>query len=310
MTEKSFFQRLKQGLTRTRENLLGGLGNLFLGKKEIDEELSEALETTLIQADVGVNTTQKILASLTDRSQRKELDQANRLQTHLETILTSLLTPVALPLTIKADHKPFVILVAGINGAGKTTTIGKLAYYFKQQGKSVLLAAGDTFRAAAVEQLKSWGERYAIPIVAQATGADPAAVIHDAFQSAQSRKIDILIADTAGRLHTQQGLMAELKKMDRVIKKQDPTAPHETLLVLDGSIGQNALSQVAEFSQAIFLTGLVITKLDGTAKGGILFALAEKHPQLPIRFIGVGEQVEDLQPFDASNFVKAIIHQD
>jgi len=299
--------RLKKGLNRTRQNLTEGLANLLLGKKEIDDELLEDIETLLLTADVGVEATETLISDLIDRVSRKELTDPQVLFDVLREKMQVILQPVEKPLVLpeKMD-KPFVILVVGMNGAGKTTTIGKLAKRFQSQGKSVMLAAGDTFRAAAVEQLKIWGERNNVSVIAQQNRADSAAVIFDAVQAATARKIDVLIADTAGRLHTQDHLMEELKKVRRVINKIDNTAPHETLLVLDAGTGQNALSQVKQFHEAVDLSGLVITKLDGTAKGGVLFAIA-KQTALPIRFIGVGEQVDDLRTFEAKNFVEALL---
>lgn len=301
----SLFQRLKQGLLRTRDQFFSGLGDVFLGKKQIDEELLETLEAHLLAADVGSEATEKIIAELTEQVKRKELADASVLLARLQQLLVDLLKPSEKALVIDDRKKPFVILIVGINGAGKTTTIGKLAKHFQQQGKSVLLAAGDTFRAAAVEQLKTWGERNQIPVIAQQSGADPAAVIYDAVEAAQARGIDIVLADTAGRLHTQHNLMKELEKVVRVLKKRDPSAPHEVMIVLDGSIGQNALMQVKQFSQAVPISGITLTKLDGTAKGGILVAIAQKTG-LPIRFIGVGEAIDDLQLFHAEEFIKAI----
>jgi fused signal recognition particle receptor len=301
----SFFQRLKQSLSKTTAKLSEGIGNLFLGKKEIDAETLEQLETHLLSADVGVQATAKIIDTLTQQVARRELADSEALMSRLKTLLVEILQPSEKPLIIDSSKKPFVILMVGINGAGKTTTVGKLAKKFQQEGKSVVLAAGDTFRAAAVEQLKIWGERNKIPVIAQGTGADSGAVIYDALQAAESRGCDVLLADTAGRLHTQQNLMSELEKVVRVIKKKDPSAPHEILIVLDGSIGQNALVQVKQFSASVPVSGIVVTKLDGTAKGGILFAIAEQTG-LPIRFIGVGEALDDLQVFNAEEFVKAI----
>jgi len=299
--------RLKKGLDRTRQNLTEGLSNLLLGKKEIDEELLEDIETLLLTADVGIEATETLISDLTAKVSRKELTDPQVLFDVLREKMQSILQPVEKPLVLpEKTDKPFVILVVGMNGAGKTTTIGKLAKRFQAEGRSVMLAAGDTFRAAAVEQLKIWGERNKVSVIAQHDRADSAAVIFDAVQAATARKIDVLIADTAGRLHTQGHLMEELKKVRRVINKIDDTAPHETLLILDAGTGQNALSQVKQFHEAVDLTGLVITKLDGTAKGGVLFAIA-KRIGLPIRFIGVGEQVDDLRTFEAKNFVDALL---
>lgn len=302
--KKGLFQRLKQGLSKT-----GGGITSVLGKRKIDDELFEELETRLLTADVGIESTLKIIDSLTKTVKRKQLADAEALYDALAESMESVLAPCSQPLEIDESAQPFVILVVGINGAGKTTTIGKLAKRFQQGGHSVMLAAGDTFRAAAVEQLKVWGERNDIPVIAQGTGADSASVIYDALQAAQARGIDILLADTAGRLHTQDNLMEELKKVKRVLGKLDETAPHETLLVLDGGTGQNALKQAESFNDAIGVTGLAITKLDGTAKGGVLFAMAEKLG-LPIRYIGVGESIEDLREFDAREFVQALLARD
>jgi len=284
---------------------LNRLKNLFLGKKELDANVFETLETQLLLADVGVKATQQFMDHLSQKLKKNELKDVDAALKTLQEDMQALLQPCESPLIIPADKKPFLILVVGMNGSGKTTTIGKLAYQLKKQGKSVLLAAGDTFRAAAIEQLQTWGERNHIPVIAQKPGSDTASVIYDAFEAAKARKIDVLIADTAGRLHTQTHLMAELQKIKRVIQKLDPTAPHETLLVLDASIGQNALNQAQQFHQAMGLTGIALTKLDGTAKGGILFAIA-KELSLPIRFIGVGEKITDLQPFVAQDFVQAL----
>ncbi len=297
--------RLRERLSRTRTSLTEGLSSLVLGKKSIDDELLEELETRLLLADVGVDATQEIIGRLTERVSRKQLADAEALIAALREELLAILEPVSKPLEIPAEKRPFVILMVGINGAGKTTTIGKLAKQLQNQGRSVMLAAGDTFRAAAVEQLQVWGERNDIPVVAQQSGADSAAVIHDALQAARSRNVDVLIADTAGRLHTQQGLMEELAKVKRVIRKLDPEAPHEIMLVLDAGTGQNALSQAVQFHELLGLTGITITKLDGTAKGGVLFAIARKLG-VPIRFIGIGEGIDDLRVFDAAEFVDAL----
>ncbi len=297
--------RLRERLSRTRTSLTEGLSSLVLGKKSIDDELLEELETRLLLADVGVDATQEIIGRLTERVSRKQLADAEALIAALREELLAILEPVGKPLEIPAEKRPFVILMVGINGAGKTTTIGKLAKQLQNQGRSVMLAAGDTFRAAAVEQLQVWGERNDIPVVAQQSGADSAAVIHDALQAARSRNVDVLIADTAGRLHTQQGLMEELAKVKRVIRKLDPEAPHEIMLVLDAGTGQNALSQAVQFHELLGLTGITITKLDGTAKGGVLFAIARKLG-VPIRFIGIGEGIDDLRVFDAAEFVDAL----
>ncbi|MCP5163225.1 MAG: signal recognition particle-docking protein FtsY [Hahellaceae bacterium] len=301
----NFFSRIKQGLSRTRNSLADGLANLFLGAKNIDEELLEEIETLLLMADIGVEATRQIIATITEKVERKQLSDADSLYAALKLELKGLLQDHAQPLTVDKSDGPFVILVVGVNGVGKTTTIGKLARYYQQQGKRVLLAAGDTFRAAAVEQLQVWGERNQVPVVAQHTGADSASVIFDAVQSAQAKGYDLVIADTAGRLQNKEHLMAELEKVVRVMRKLDDSAPHEVMLVLDAGTGQNALSQAQLFRQAVGVSGISLTKLDGTAKGGIIFAIA-KQLGLPIRFIGVGEQIDDLRPFDAGEFVKAL----
>lgn len=302
---EGMFTRLKHGLAKTRNNLFGGMAAIVLGKKEIDAELLEEIETQLLVADVGVEATRGIIDTLTDQVKRKELADPEALFKQLQSLLMDLLAPVSQPLSIVEQHKPYVILMVGVNGSGKTTTIGKLAKRFQTQGKIVMLAAGDTFRAAAIEQLQVWGARNQVPVIAQQHGSDSASVIYDAMHAAQARKIDVLIADTAGRLHTQSNLMQELAKVKRVIQKLDDTAPHEVMLVLDAGIGQNALRQVEEFNHAINVTGITLTKLDGTAKGGIIFALAKKT-KIPIRFIGVGEQIDDLREFNAEEFVKAL----
>lgn len=301
----SLFTRLKSGLTRTRTSFSSGFANLFLGKKTIDSALLSEIETRLLLADIGAEATQLIIRDLTEKMERKQLNDGEALMAALKAELLAILKICEQPLVIPEQGNPFVVLTLGVNGAGKTTTIGKLAHYYQAQNKKILLAAGDTFRAAAVEQLKIWGDRNDITVIAQQTGADSASVIFDAMQAASARQADILFADTAGRLHNKNHLMEELKKVTRVMKKLDDTAPHEVLLVLDASTGQNALNQAEQFNEAMKVTGLVITKLDGTAKGGILFAIAKKL-QLPIRFIGVGEQKEDLQPFDAAQFVEAL----
>ncbi|WLG96165.1 signal recognition particle-docking protein FtsY [Pseudomonas sp. FP198] len=300
-----FFARLKQGLSKTSASIGEGMASLFLGKKVIDDELLEDIETRLLTADVGVEATSVIIQSLTQKVARKQLTDADALYKSLQGELTTLLKPVEKPLVIASQNKPFVILVVGVNGAGKTTTIGKLAKKLQLEGKKVMLAAGDTFRAAAVEQLQVWGERNKIPVIAQHTGADSASVIFDAVQAAKARGIDVLIADTAGRLHTKDNLMEELKKVRRVIGKLDAEAPHEVLLVLDAGTGQNAINQAKQFNQTVELTGLALTKLDGTAKGGVIFALAKQFG-LPIRYIGVGEGIDDLRTFEAEPFVQAL----
>jgi fused signal recognition particle receptor len=300
------FASLRQRLAKTRENLTGGVADLLLGKKQIDDEILEQLEDRLLMADVGMQATQKITGRLAESLQRRQLADNQSLLDALKDVMSEILAPCAEPLVIDRASKPFVILMVGVNGAGKTTTVGKLAQQFKQQGLKVMLAAGDTFRAAAVEQLQSWGDRLEIPVIKQGQGADAASVIFDALQSAQARGIDVLIADTAGRLHTQANLMDELEKIKRVMGKLDPTAPQETLLVLDAGTGQNALAQASNFSNSIGISGVILTKLDGTARGGMIFNVAEQL-QTPIRFIGVGETVEDLRPFDHREFVDALL---
>jgi fused signal recognition particle receptor len=303
----SLFQRFKRGLSRTSNQLADGIGSLVLGKKEIDDELLENLEAQLLSADVGFDATTKIIDELTLSVKRKELTDGDALYAALQKQLRELLAPVEKPLVATAENQPFVILVVGVNGVGKTTTIGKLAKRFQNEGKQVMLAAGDTFRAAAVEQLEVWGERNQVQVVAQHTGADSASVIYDAVASAQAKKIDVLIADTAGRLHNKNHLMDELAKVKRVMAKLDAAAPHEVLLVLDAGTGQNALNQTQQFIDAAGVTGIALTKLDGTAKGGVIFALSERFG-LPVRFIGVGEGIDDLQPFSASTFVDALFN--
>ncbi|QXI28221.1 signal recognition particle-docking protein FtsY [Pseudomonas vanderleydeniana] len=300
-----FFARLKQGLSKTSASIGEGMASLFLGKKAIDDDLLEELETRLLTADVGVEATGVIIRSLTQKVARKQLTDSDALYKSLQEELAAMLKPVEQPLQIDSQHKPYVILVVGVNGAGKTTTIGKLAKKLQLEGKKVMLAAGDTFRAAAVEQLQVWGERNQIPVIAQHTGADSASVIFDAVQAAKARGIDVLIADTAGRLHTKDNLMEELKKVRRVIGKLDEQAPHEVLLVLDAGTGQNAINQAKQFNQTVQLTGLALTKLDGTAKGGVIFALAKQFG-VPIRYIGVGEGIDDLRTFEAEPFVQAL----
>ena len=294
---------LKQRLAKSRQKLGSGLSSLLLGKKVIDEDLLDELEMLLITADIGINTTDKVLESVRQNASRKVLKDSDSLYAFLKEALTKLLIEDN---QLNTDtNETFVILVVGINGAGKTTTIGKLAKSFQNQGKSVMLAAGDTFRAAAVEQLKVWGERNKIPVVAQATGSDAASVIYDAYESAKAKNIDILIADTAGRLHTQGNLMQELEKIKRVLKKHNENAPHETMLVIDGGSGQNAINQAKEFNKIVGLSGISITKLDGTAKGGVVFAISDEL-KLPVRYIGVGEGINDLKPFNAKEFVDAL----
>ena len=302
---ENLFGRLKSGLGKTRSGLTGFLANLALGKKTIDGDLLEDIEAQLLMADIGVAATSEIIADLTSSLERSQLADLDALTTRLREHLYELIEPVSQPLVITPDKKPFVILVVGVNGVGKTTTIGKLANRLKNQGHSVMLAAGDTFRAAAVEQLQAWGDRNQIHVVSQGSGADSASVIFDGIQAAKSRNVDVLIADTAGRLHTKSNLMEELTKIKRIMAKLDPAAPHEVLLVLDGGTGQNALSQAKQFNEAVGLTGLAVTKLDGTAKGGVVFALAKQFG-IPIRYIGVGETIEDLQDFDARKFIEAL----
>ena len=302
-----FFTRLKQSLTKTRQNIGGGIFDLFRGKK-IDDELFEELETHLLLADVGVDTTTKIIDSLTESASRSQLKDAEALYDLLKQELKKVIEPVSQPLEIPETEGPYVILMVGVNGVGKTTTIGKLAKQFQAQGKSVMMAAGDTFRAAAVEQLQVWGDRNDIPVIAQHTGADSASVIFDAISAAKARGADILIADTAGRLQNKNHLMEELKKVVRVMKKQDVAAPHEVMLTLDAGTGQNALSQASLFDQAVGLTGLTLTKLDGTAKGGVVFAIADKFA-LPIRYLGVGEGIDDLRPFNGDDFINALFEK-
>lgn len=302
-TKEGFFARLKRSLLKTKENLGSGFISLFRGKK-IDDDLFEELEEQLLIADVGVETTRKIIANLTEGASRKQLRDAEALYGLLKDEMGEILAKVDEPLNIEGKM-PFVILMVGVNGVGKTTTIGKLARQFEQQGKSVMLAAGDTFRAAAVEQLQVWGQRNDIPVIAQHTGADSASVIFDAIQAAKSRNVDVLIADTAGRLQNKSHLMEELKKIVRVMKKLDEDAPHEIMLTIDASTGQNAISQAKLFHEAVGLTGITLTKLDGTAKGGVIFSVADQFG-IPIRYIGVGERIEDLRPFKADDFIEAL----
>lgn len=304
--DPSWFARLKTSLSRTRQQLTSSLANLLLGEKKIDAALFEKIENHLLLADVGIQTTHHIIHTLTQTLERQKLNDSSRVYHTLQHILLDLLLPCEQPLALTA--RPYVILMVGVNGAGKTTTIGKLAKQLQPQ-HSLLLAAGDTFRAAAIEQLQVWGERNQVPVIAQQSGADSASVIFDALQSAIAKKIDVLIADTAGRLHTRENLMDELKKIKKVMQKLDPSAPHETLLVLDASMGQNALQQAKKFHQALAITGIVLTKLDGTAKGGMIFAIAHQL-RLPIRFIGVGEKIDDLRPFQASAFIEALFNQE
>lgn len=309
--EKSggFFSRMRQGLSKTRKNLAEGMVNILIGGKEIDDELLEEVEDQLLVADIGVDATRTIIKNLTERTERGDLIYAHSLYKALQEELVDILAPRVKPLHIDSHKRPFVILVVGVNGVGKTTTIGKLAKRLQGEGKKVMLAAGDTFRAAATEQLQIWGQRNQIPVVAQGDGADSASVIFDAFESARARGIDVLIADTAGRLHNKSNLMDELSKVKRVMQKIDAAAPHEIMLVVDAGTGQNAINQVQLFDEAVGLTGLTITKLDGTAKGGVLFNIASRT-HVPIRFIGVGEKIDDLRPFSAKSFVAALFQTD
>jgi len=306
--KSGFFSRIKKGLSKTSANFSDGIASIFLGKKQIDDDLLEELETQLLLADVGMKTTLEIIDNLTERVGRKELKDPQALHAALKELLANQLNTAESTLNIDSSDGPYIILVVGVNGVGKTTTIGKLSKQFQAQGKSVMLAAGDTFRAAAVEQLQVWGERNDIPVIAQHTGADSASVIFDAVEAAKARKTDILIADTAGRLHNKSNLMEELSKVVRVMKKLEANAPHEVLLVLDAGTGQNAISQTKLFSEAVDVSGIALTKLDGTAKGGIIFAL-NKEFDIPVRFIGVGEGVDDLQPFEAQSFIDAIFEK-
>lgn len=306
--KSGFFSRMQKGLGKTRSGFSESLGKLLLGEKIIDDELLEEIETQLVTADVGIEATRKIITNLSQQISRRALTNSKALYKSLQKELQALLEPREQPLVIPDSDEPFVIMVVGVNGVGKTTTIGKISHALKEQGKSVMLAAGDTFRAAAVEQLQVWGERNDVSVIAQGSGSDSASVIFDALQAAKARHIDVLIADTAGRLHNKAGLMDELAKVKRVLGKLDQQAPHEILLVLDAGTGQNALNQAEQFNQAVGLTGLAITKLDGTAKGGIIFALASKM-DIPIRYIGVGEKIEDLRPFNARQFVNALFDE-
>lgn len=304
-----WFSRMKAGLAKSRKNFTESITNILIGGKEIDDELLEEVEDQLLVADIGVTATNRIITHLTEQTARGDLIYSHSLYKALQKELVDILAPKVAPLTIDTSKKPFVILMVGVNGVGKTTTIGKLAKRLQQEGKSVMLAAGDTFRAAATEQLQIWGERNNIPVVAQGHGSDSASVIFDAIQSAKAREIDVLIADTAGRLQNKSNLMEELKKVVRVMQKADTTAPHETMIVLDAGTGQNALNQVEIFNEAVNLTGVTITKLDGTAKGGVVFNVAS-NTDIPIRFIGVGEKIDDLRPFKPDDFVKALFEKD
>ena len=300
------FGRLKSGLAKTRHGLFDGIAGLLKGRRQIDAEVLEELETGLLIADVGIDTTAAIIEDLTQRVARQQLTDSSALMAALREDMAAILAPCSHPLEIDAAKRPYVILMVGINGVGKTTTIGKLARRLQGQGHSVVLAAADTFRAAAVEQLKVWGERNDIAVIAQPRASDPGSVVFDAWQAASARQADVLIVDTAGRLHTQTNLMEELKKIRRVLNRLDESAPHETMLVIDAGTGQNALAQARQFNEAVGLSGVVLTKLDGTAKGGVVFAIA-RDLGLPIRFIGVGESIEDLRPFDAGEFVTALL---
>lgn len=305
----SWFNRMKTGLSKSRKNLAEGMVSILIGGKEIDDELLEEVEDQLLVADIGVNATNRIIKSLTEQTARGDLIYAHSLYKALQTELVDILTPKVAPLVIDTSKNPFVILVVGVNGVGKTTTIGKLAKRLQGEGKSVMLAAGDTFRAAATEQLQIWGERNNIPVVAQGHGSDSASVIFDAMQSAKAKNIDVLIADTAGRLQNKTHLMAELEKVVRVMRKADPSAPHEGMIVLDAGTGQNAINQVELFNKVVPLTGITITKLDGTAKGGVVFNIAETS-DVPIRYIGVGESIDDLRAFSPKQFVAALFETD
>tara|TARA_B110000444_G_scaffold172999_1_gene161855 strand:+ start:1228 stop:2256 length:1029 start_codon:yes stop_codon:yes gene_type:complete len=303
--EDGIFTRLKNGLSRTRSKISDGLAGIVLGEKTIDLNLLEEIESQLLSADIGIDATDQIIYNLKKQLGRKQLADPEQFMAALRQELTNILEPVDVPLIVKSQPKPFVILMVGVNGVGKTTSIGKLAKLYQSQGLNVMLAAGDTFRAAAVEQLQVWGERNSVPVVAQATGADSASVIFDAYQSAKAKNVDVLIADTAGRLHTKDNLMNELEKIVRVLKKQDERLPDEVLLVLDATTGQNAVNQAESFHKTTTLSGIALTKLDGTAKGGVVFALAKKL-SLPIRFIGIGEKIDDLRPFNAKDYVDAL----
>lgn len=311
MTEQkiSWFGRMKQGLAKSSKNLTDGLTNILIGGKQIDDELLEQVEDQLLVSDIGVEATQKIIDNLTQATARGDLIYANALYKALQQQLCDILEPKVNPLVIDTSKRPFVILMVGVNGVGKTTTIGKLAKRLQNEGKSVMLAAGDTFRAAATEQLQAWGQKNNIPVIAQGHGADSASVIFDAMQSARAKNIDVLIADTAGRLQNKTYLMNELAKVVRVMQKADPTAPHEAMIVLDAGTGQNAINQVQVFNEAVDLTGVCVTKLDGTAKGGVVFNIAQST-DIPIRYIGVGEQIDDLRPFLATDFVRALFAED
>lgn len=309
-SEGGLWRRLRRGLSKTRSQFAEGMGNLLLGEREINEDVLEDLETSLLLTDVGVATTQEIMEDLAPRVRRQELNNTRALQAALSELLTRRLETLVKPLEIGA-HRPHVMFFVGVNGVGKTTTIGKLAKQLQNQGKSVMLAAGDTFRAAAVEQLQAWGERNDVPVVAQAQGSDSASVVYDAVQSAQARSVDVVLVDTAGRLQDKTQLMDELKKVHRVVQRLDSSAPHDVILVIDGAVGQNALSQVTLFNEAVSLSGMVVTKLDGSAKAGVLFAIAAmRDVSVPVYFIGVGEGIDDLRPFEPAPFVDALLTPD
>ena len=301
--------RFKKGLGKTRSQLADGVGNLLLGEREIDDSVLEDLETSLLITDVGIDATTQVMQQLSQRVQRKELNNTRALHGALGDLLKDMLAPLAVPLSVEVESKPCVVFFVGVNGAGKTTTIGKLANRLRNDGNEVMLAAGDTFRAAAVEQLQTWGERNKIAVVAQHQGADSASVVYDAVQSAQARGADVILADTAGRLQAKANLMEELSKIKRVVSRLDPSAPHEVILVLDAGIGQNAISQAKEFDAAVGVTGYVITKLDGSAKAGVLFAIAQQLPK-PVYYVGIGEKIDDLQPFEPGVFVDALLADD
>ena len=303
--KSDLLSRIRAGLGKTRARFVSGMGRALLGEKSIDENLLEEIETRLLTSDVGIEATQAIISNLTEKVARKELSDGKALFSSLKEALVEILRNSEQPLCVDASAKPFVILMVGVNGAGKTTTVGKLARKFRQEGKTVMLAAADTFRAAAVEQLKVWGERNKVPVISQGSGADSASVVYDAMAAAGSRQIDVLIADTAGRLQSKKNLMEELTKINRVLARQDVDAPHSVLLVIDAGTGQNAISQAREFQRAVNVTGIVLTKLDGTAKGGVIFSIA-KQLNLPIHFVGLGEQIDDLKPFSAQQFVDAL----
>jgi len=306
--DAGIFARLKDGLSRTRSKISDGLAEIVLGEKTIDLDLLEEIESQLLSADIGIDATDQIIDNLKKQLGRKQLADPEQLMAALRQELTDILEPVDMPLIVQSQPKPFVILMVGVNGVGKTTSVGKLAKLYQSQGLNVMLAAGDTFRAAAVEQLQVWGERNSVPVIAQATGADSASVIFDAYQSAKAKNVDVLIADTAGRLHTKDNLMNELEKIVRVLKKQDERLPDEVLLVLDATTGQNAVNQAESFHKTTTLSGIALTKLDGTAKGGVVFALAKKL-SLPIRFVGMGEKIDDLRPFNAKDYIDALFSE-